>query len=795
MHKIIRRIAASCFLAAAITLPVYAQRQGTHQTTPIVNTATVPGDRWMEIDLYWFDRTNLQPSVKEFWDRFAPLYRGIEGDRGLILNIGWTVEYIMQWDGDLQQVMHLPQGTGQQPWVAETSPLSGTTEGRMAAWKDRFSKPIMVQKKGYGPWTYADVKQFRELLRAEGERRGIHDFKVGSLVYAWDNAYGEIAPWVKRHPEAFSRNVPGSIQNYSGKWRYFDPENLLHKDDSKLGGLPGGITEGMPAYHVFAEQWGSMSKAVGLDALILRDSIGFPIPYVRGGTEGDVASSPEKIRLATEAVSALVRETKQANPKSLVMMYSNAASAVSDWRSNGCDLERIAKEGYLDIFVDQTWAGAWNEVGVRHNNFWNSPLLGWTYQLGYTLVHAAMLADTKVKHYPLIETFDAWESWDVLHTVPQRLRWGIWAYSHAGVKSPHGMVMPQGSYISWANQGKRLLTQDDVAFLANNIGEAVRDAAQVKDIAGPTIVYSRSAMQYEIDHATSQRTAKEWIDETAETVAKWPVPVLSATRSEWLADIHTDLALVQTPGHLSPAETSAVEKRISGGLPTALIGDFSNGMSGKWTSAVSAGGYGRAESFSVAHPAKSGDLSGLDVVGVPTSFNTATIFNKPAGRVTTDGRVVYSIGDAPQLVVWNTPEKKLAMWDPPVLLQMRKTPLVTLMGGSSAAYVAAAGAFNSLLRDTGALHAKSIDSQQTMAAAAWLTRDGREHLLFGNLEEGLRNDSDMTRHATILLPKSMQSAWTAQWAQGSSSFTQSGPELTVQLAPVASMLLTSKGTK
>jgi hypothetical protein len=41
----------------------------------------VPGDRWMEIDLYWFDCNRIQNSVNEFWDRFTPLYRGVLGDR------------------------------------------------------------------------------------------------------------------------------------------------------------------------------------------------------------------------------------------------------------------------------------------------------------------------------------------------------------------------------------------------------------------------------------------------------------------------------------------------------------------------------------------------------------------------------------------------------------------------------------------------------------------------------------------------------------------------------------------
>jgi len=65
--------------------------------------------------------------------------------------------------------------------------------------------------------------------------------------------------------------------------------------------------------------------------------------------------SPELIHRTTQTVSALVRETETANLKALVMMFSNAASAISDWRSNGVDLERVAKESYLDIFVEQTF--------------------------------------------------------------------------------------------------------------------------------------------------------------------------------------------------------------------------------------------------------------------------------------------------------------------------------------------------------------------------------------------------------------------------------------------------------
>src|SRR5664279_2842049 len=145
--------------------------------------AQVPGDRWMEIDLYWFERDDLQISVNEFWDRFAPLYSGIQGYKGLILNVGWTVEYIMDWPGDLDARIILPTGSGEQPWVSENGPLSGDWKQMQNEWKARFANPVNVRRHGYQPWTYGDLKKLATALRESAAKRGVADFKVGSLTY------------------------------------------------------------------------------------------------------------------------------------------------------------------------------------------------------------------------------------------------------------------------------------------------------------------------------------------------------------------------------------------------------------------------------------------------------------------------------------------------------------------------------------------------------------------------------------------------------------------------------------
>jgi hypothetical protein len=57
----------------------------------------LPTDRWLEVDLYWFEKGNIEKSAREFWQRSAPFYAGVQGWRGVILNVNWTVDYVMDW--------------------------------------------------------------------------------------------------------------------------------------------------------------------------------------------------------------------------------------------------------------------------------------------------------------------------------------------------------------------------------------------------------------------------------------------------------------------------------------------------------------------------------------------------------------------------------------------------------------------------------------------------------------------------------------------------------------------------
>lgn len=759
-------------------------RASAAQAAPPAAAASVAADRWMEIDLYWFNQQHTAESARQFWDRFQPLYAGVTGYRGVILNIGWTVGPVMEWSGRLDQRIALPTGSGEEKWVDESEPLTGTTAQRMRQWKARFAGARVAQRHGYDPWTYGDVQRLVAELKAEAARHGITDLKVGMLNFAWPDAYGEVAPWARKHPEAFRNPALGN-----GRFRYFDPAARLHADPVPLGGLPHGIAEAMPAHEAYAAQWGSLSRALGLDAIMLRDSFGMPVPYRRAGPWGRVAPSPQVIHRATGAVAALVKEVKLANPHALVMMYSNAASAIGDWRSNGFDLETIAKQGYLDIWVDQTWAGAWNEVGIREGSFWNAPDLGWTYQLASMLTHAAILADTKVRHYPLVETFDAWESWDVIHSAPERLRWGIWAYSHAAVKTPHGLRVPAGTYISWANQGERLLSAGDVHFLATNINAAVTDAHQITHVFGPTLVYSRSAMQWQIDHATPNHDGNEWIDEQMGSAAKWPVPMLSSTRLEWLPQVQSDLFVVQTPSHLPPPQLAALSKLIRKGQPVALVGSFSGGIDPSLMSlAHLSPGSGPGDQGEHPQLCKAANLDPGLVKNAPPQFNTYCYPEKATARP--GARVLYTQEGAPALALEINAGQRLLLWDPPDLRPIEGIPLKEIWGNTGAPYALAAGALTDLLKQKGSLRADQIDLRQTMNVAAWTTRNGEHHILASNLEEGLRDDADHTRHARLVLPESWPAqAWKDAWT--GHPFVPNSALLPIDLKQGASILIES----
>ena len=709
-------------------------------------------DRWLEIDLYWFNKQNMENSAEIFWERFSPLLSEVHGWKGIILNVGWISDYILEWQGNINQEIKLPENMKQNPLFKDEGQLSGSTPEAMDSWKKRFENASNYEVINYDKWTYRDLKKLVQILKDIAVKKyNIPDVKIGTLVLGWESIYtGNESAFSKGHPNAFLNNAPNLVAKLSA-------------DSGKYGAYPNGIPANTSFTEFFGKQWGSLSKAINLDVLILRDSyLGVGV-YARRGPYGLTApNDPAKVSEWSKATSDLVRQTKISNPGALVIGYSNGSSAVADWRINCFDLETIAKEGFLDGWIDQTWAGAWNETGQRPDIFWNQPLLGWTYQLSYMLVHSAVLADTKVHHYFLTETFDAWESWDIIHNARERLRWGIWAYSHAAVKTPSGLKMPSGSYISWCNQGKRLLSGEDVKFLAETSNDAILDAKNTKRIFGPTLVYCRNAMEWQSANKPAQ-SIKEWIDEQAGTIMKWSVPILSITRSEYLPDVESDMFIFQTPVHMKEAEKKNMINVLNSGKPSAIFASPAGGLD-KEISGIS----GVSSEESMTNTLKYIGTLNYKTQGIFDKLpNTFPVFQPYSVNKSIEGaEVIYSVAKSPCLVLNATGKKQLIFWDPPEFSNNLPDgngeygESLDQILGSPTPYLITARLLNEMMKKNNLINIDEISQYQPINLSAWQLNDNSIKIMAANLEEGINHSADKSEHAVLNISGTMTSKGT-----------------------------------
>lgn len=705
---------------------------------------SVSVDRWVEIDLYWFDRENIAARVAEFWDRCVPLFEGVGGERGVIINIGWLVDFVTEWNGDPHSLISFPQKMTTQHYTLDL-PNTGSTAERMDNWRRRFEQVEFVPLE-YPAWTYADVALLVRELKFDAARRGLGEMRVGTFVVGWASIYeGEDSAFARRHPEAFWPTCNGR--------HCFNPESRLAENSASRAAYPEGVPLGTRAIDYFAAQWGNLSRAVGFDALVLRDSMVGMGVYGRFGPFGNNGpEDPAKLAAHSRAWGDFIQAVKQANPSVWLMGYSNSSTGVADWRVGGFDLESIAKEGFLDAFIEQTWSGAWNETGQRKETFWNYPTRGWTAQLAFTLLHGAILAESRVRHYTLVEAYDAWEPGDVIHVAPDRLRWGIWAYSHAAVKTPNGLKFPSGSYISWLNIGKKLLPADDVAFVAENINEASRDVLKTTEVLGPTLVYNRSAIEWQCANAPDV-SIKEWIDEQAAIVLKSSVPILSATRIEYLPRVTSDLFVFQTPVHLRPSEKQVVLDLIRSGEPVAIWGSPAGGidpeiasMAGLISAEANPGDLHKGACLETMDPEFCG--------GVPRDFKIYHLFS--LNHALCDAEVIYSVAGSPVLTL----RRNVLVWDPGeynenVGCHQQPVPRISEIVGSPYSYALVARAIRRMLRSKARMTAISEELRFPVTVSAWRRIDGFLRVLLCDTEEGFSNEAGQWRIVTLECPEQL----------------------------------------
>ena len=650
-------------------------------------------DRFVEIDLDWFPPGD-QRSVGEFVERAAPLWHGRRGERGVVLNPGFLVDILTEFSGDPDQAL---------PMRAQ----------RYARWAQH---------------SYRDLGALAASLRAAASREGIDDLRVGVFVagvgrvLTGTEMYDLHSDWCDRHPELY----PFDLSPLPGP--DLDPRVPLRADAHRYASRPDGIVAGTPFAELLADQWAAVAAACELDVIHLRDGFWGPMLYTRKGPYGVTAGpDPDENATWTTATADLFAAVKQRRPESTVMAYTSGIGATAEWRSGCVDTEAVLAAGGVDVLIDQTWGGAWQD-------WWDDWWKGWTNQHTNLLSHAVAVraVDPPVRHYKLIETWDGWEPFDTVHHVPGKLRWAMWAWSHAAVVTPDGLEVPDGTYVSWMNDKDRnLLDAEAVAFVADELGAAEDSAARMTAVGGPLLVFDREAIdeRHRTDPASN---ATEHVEDAAALLLKWGTPILGATRAEWVAAGAVgdgEGAVVQLGAGLADADLGALGPTVIAGradaVPDALLGRAGCRLADDAGAkdATPRSGYHRER---VADPE-------LPSTGWVHLAGTAPVTAEPTAR-----SLVTAAGD-PTVVA----RDGVAWWQPPELVD----PSNPLLPRSQYGSVASAAAVARWLNDAndGAVPTVAPVPYHLPVTVQWWDEGDERWVLAGNLEAGWIGDARLPR--------------------------------------------------
>jgi hypothetical protein len=658
-------------------------------------------DRWLEMDLTWFDPSEpFAPQLDRLFDRVAPMLRGVAGRHGVFFNLGWLVDLVTDWTGDAAQ-------------------LIPTRSRRTAAW---------------AAVGYARLAEFVTDYRAAAERHGVADAGCGILFVEWAHVvwppelkiYDFDSDWYERHPELYE--PPRSFIGMPD----LHPVNRLHADDYPYATAPDGIAEGTTFADLFGPQWGSFAEFTGFDAVLLRDGFCGPMIYTRNGPYGTAAPPDrEVVDRFSDSVRDLFRAVKQAAPDRLVVGYSSAISPVADWRVGCVDFETLVADGFIDAWIEQTWGGAWQD-------WWHQLWKGWTFQTANLLTRGAMIARANEQRqrpcalYHLVETWDGWEHWDTIHQVPGKLTWGAWAFAHASALTPDGPRPSDGAYVSWLNNGDMdLLSVDDVDFVTGLLNRTEASAAALEHVHGPAIVYDRAAMEAVVERAPDDNIG-EWIDDQAALLMKWGVPVLAATRSEWLPDIDADRQLI--------AQTPAVggDHQCLLAAPSLAVFGRADAIDPVVTEAlgIAPTGEHRGADFWVSH----GDDRGVPPHDRPYLPEHAVV------EVIADATVRYATRETPLI----TTRGDRLWWQPGDWSEPFNQFVPKYQMGSTYPAFRVASLLTGMAAAVGHSHLVGVTRPHPVAFHAWRS-GGVDHVLLGNLETGEFGDSRTERCVTIRL--------------------------------------------
>ncbi len=500
-------------------------------------------DRFIELDCDVFGPPFSDEQIAEKLRELAPLWGG-SGDtgdvRGLVINFGWLMDIVTVWTGDPHQPLPI-------------------NSNRLSAWSNL---------------SYKDLAGLVDQISSTARHLGLGDIRVGPMMLGIGEfrteivkppsesseeehrgaIYQERSVWLERHPELFPFPIALTLHGPG-----IDFRQPLVADSHTYAAFPDGIPEGTLFADFFSAQWAHLASWAGFTLLHLRDEFTSPVHSGRVSFTGDsTPATNDEIAQWSDHLIGVLTAIKNHSPDTFLMIYSTGLSPAVERAYARVDISRVVAESPVDAWIEQTWGGAWQD-------WWDAGLQGWTFQYTHLLSRLAQIRDANrsrpyppCRHYRLIQLLDGWEPYDTFHDYQDKLRWGIWAFTHAAITdaSSSELQLTAGSYLAFANNSRaELLTREEIAWVANEVGAAEESAKAMTATRGFSIEVG--------PHPTDSSAAPEvWMEEIAGFLMKFGVPIANAHLRPTDSPTHPR---IDSTASLSPTDATAVV-----GDPTAL---------------------------------------------------------------------------------------------------------------------------------------------------------------------------------------------------------------------------------
>ncbi|MGW8318409.1 MAG: hypothetical protein ACWGPS_04125, partial [Candidatus Promineifilaceae bacterium] len=254
-------------------------------------------------------------------------------------------------------------------------------------------------------------------------------------------------------------------------------------------------------------------------------------------------------------------------------------------------------------------------------------------------------------------------------------------------------------------------------------------------VFGPTGVVNRAMMAWLSEHHPEWNVS-EWLDDQVGLLAKWGVPLLSATRAEWLGRIGIEALILQAPGRLAPEAREAVFKAPGPVMAVGRADVLDESL--KQALGITPVGHPQPADFYVCQGDRA-DTPALDRPYLPE--------HQPVS--TAEGVTIHYRTDQTPLL---TSRGSRIYWQPPDWSEPFSPFVPKYQMGSSYPHFRAAALLHRAAQEAGQSHLTNNSWQQPVSFGLWRSA-GRIYILLGNLETGYFGDSRLPRQVELRLSR------------------------------------------